>query len=103
MASLSSPPWASSSPSKHEPASAGSAVALAAAGRCVVEAGAALTGCACYIMSRRTQSYYCYPKNYWWFYRPYTTALDGHARCMPYFHYLGALGRRGAKSDGLIK
>jgi hypothetical protein len=45
----------------------------------------------------RTESYYCYPKNYWWFYRPYTTAYDGHARCMPYFHYLelgrGANGR----------
>jgi hypothetical protein len=45
----------------------------------------------------RTQSYYCYPKNYWWFYRPYNTAYDGHARCMPYFHYLepgrGANGR----------
>ena len=31
-------------------------------------------------------SYYCYPRNYWWFYRPYTTANDGYARCMPYFH-----------------
>ena len=37
---------------------------------------------------RKTQSFYCYPRNYWWFYRPYTTAYDGHARCMPYFHYL---------------
>jgi hypothetical protein len=37
----------------------------------------------------RTQSFYCYPRNYWWFYRPYTTNSDGHARCMPYFHYLG--------------
>src|SRR5262249_7116927 len=32
-------------------------------------------------------SYYCYSRNYWWFYRPYTTATDGYARCMPYFHY----------------
>jgi hypothetical protein len=39
--------------------------------------------------ARRTQSFYCYPRNYWWFYRPYTTAYDNHARCMPYFHYLG--------------
>jgi hypothetical protein len=31
---------------------------------------------------------YCYPRNYWWFYRPYTTADEGYARCMPYFHYL---------------
>ena len=35
----------------------------------------------------RAQSYYCYPRNYWWFYRPYTTAAEGYARCMPYFHY----------------
>ena len=32
-------------------------------------------------------SYYCYPRNYLWFYHPYTTANDGYARCMPYFHY----------------
>ncbi len=44
----------------------------------------------------KTQSYYCYPRNYWWFYRPYTTAEDGHARCMPYFHYAPqAYDRRG--------
>ena len=36
---------------------------------------------------RRTYSYYCYPRNYWWFYRPYTTAKEDYARCMPYFHY----------------
>ena len=47
---------------------------------------------------RRTQSFYCYPRNYWWFYRPYTTAFDGHARCMPYFHYPD-----GAKPDRYIK
>jgi len=35
---------------------------------------------------RRIESY-CYPRNYWWFYRPYTTANEGYARCMPYFHY----------------
>ena len=49
----------------------------------------------------RTQSYYCYPRNYWWFYRPYTTAYDGHARCMPYFHYLEP--GRGGKSGRSIK
>jgi len=49
----------------------------------------------------RTQSFYCYPKNYWWFYRPYTTGFDGHARCMPYFHYLGPDARR--DSDQYIK
>ena len=52
---------------------------------------------------RRVQSAYCYPRNYWWFYRPYTTGLDGHARCMPYFHYLGPAGRRGARPDRYIK
>lgn len=36
---------------------------------------------------RRAQSFYCYPKTYWWFYRPYTTSTEGRARCMPYFHY----------------
>jgi hypothetical protein len=47
----------------------------------------------------RTQSAYCYPKNLWWFYRPYTTGLDGHARCMPYFHYLGPGAGRGPRSS----
>jgi hypothetical protein len=37
--------------------------------------------------SKRVESFYCYPRNYWWFYRPYTTDQDGHARCMPYFKY----------------
>ena len=37
--------------------------------------------------SPRGISYYCYSRNYWWFYRPYTTAAEGYARCMPYFHY----------------
>lgn len=38
---------------------------------------------------RHTESFYCYPRNYWWFYRPYTTASadDGYERCMPYFHF----------------
>ena len=36
---------------------------------------------------RRAISTYCYERSYWWFYRPYTTANDGHPRCMPYFHY----------------
>lgn len=37
---------------------------------------------------RRTQALYCLRKNYWWFYRPYTTAPADYARCEPYFHYL---------------
>ena len=36
----------------------------------------------------KVQSFYCYPRSYWWFYRPYTTAAQNYARCMPYFHYL---------------
>lgn len=51
----------------------------------------------------RTQAFYCYPKNYWWFYRPYTTNLDGHARCMPYFHYLGPGRGQGGKGGAYIK
>ncbi len=50
----------------------------------------------------RGTSAYCYPRNYWWFYRPYTTAADNHPRCMPYFHYppeayRGGRGRQGVK------
>jgi hypothetical protein len=37
--------------------------------------------------SGRSTSFYCYPRNYWWFYRPYATAGQDYARCMPYFHY----------------
>lgn len=51
--------------------------------------------------SRRSTSYYCYPRSYWWFYRPYNTAQAGYARCMPYFHYppgrRGRAGPRGMK------
>jgi hypothetical protein len=47
----------------------------------------------------RAISMYCYPRKYWWFYRPYTTAADGHARCMPYFKY----PRSGAGGSGGIK
>ena len=39
---------------------------------------------------RRTQSYYCYPKNYWWFYRPYTTAYDNHRSLHALFPLFGA-------------
>ncbi len=52
---------------------------------------------------RKSQSFYCYPKNYWWFYRPYTTAFDEHARCMPYFHYLGPGEVRGPRPNRYIK
>jgi hypothetical protein len=52
--------------------------------------------------NHRVQSFYCYPRNYWWFYRPYTTGLDGHARCMPYFNYLGPYEGR-ARPDRYAK
>jgi hypothetical protein len=54
--------------------------------------------------AHRTQSFYCYPRNYWWFYRPYTTAQEDFPRCEPYFHYLEpSYGRRGAWSGGYLK
>ena len=72
---------------KPEPASAGAASALVAA-RAETSAGAVLAiPVGAFHHSRRVESYYCYPRNYWWFYRPYTTGQDGHERCMPYFHY----------------
>jgi hypothetical protein len=37
---------------------------------------------------RKAYSFYCYPRTYWWFYRPYTSAPQNYARCMPYFRYL---------------
>jgi hypothetical protein len=69
------------------PAWAVSAGALAAAGS-AVKADSAQDHVRLVTHFRKTQSFYCYPKNYWWFYRPYTTAGQGYARCMPYFHYL---------------
>jgi hypothetical protein len=71
---------------KPEPARAGGAAALAAL-HADASARPALALPVLWHHSRRVQSYYCYPRNYWWFYRPYTTGQDGHARCMPYFHY----------------
>lgn len=87
-----------------EPARAGSAAALAvahAAKAAVI--GASQEAPRLVAHFRKSQSFYCYPRNYWWFYRPYTTAQQGNARCMPYFHYLEQPYRRGAKSDRLIK
>jgi hypothetical protein len=53
---------------------------------------------------RRAQSVYCLPRNYWWFYRPYTTAPENYPRCEPYFHYLDPpYGRRGARSESYFK
>jgi hypothetical protein len=63
---------------------------------------ASLAGPRVSVHFRKSQSFYCYPRNYWWFYRPYTTAYDNHARCMPYFHYLDPYGR-GGRPDRAIK
>jgi len=90
---------------KPDPASAASALALAMMQAGIdVATGVPPTPRVNVAHFRRSQSYYCYPRNYWWFYRPYTTGLDGHARCMPYFHYPeGQYGGRGAKRDRFIK
>jgi hypothetical protein len=53
---------------------------------------------------KRVQSAYCLRRNYWWFYRPYTTAQEDFPRCEPYFHYLEpANGRRGAQAEPYFK
>lgn len=53
---------------------------------------------------KRVQSVYCLRTNYWWFYRPYTTAQEDFPRCEPYFHYLEpAYGRRGAQAEPYFK
>lgn len=53
---------------------------------------------------KRAQSVYCLRRNYWWFYRPYTTAQEDFPRCEPYFHYLEpANGRRGAEAERYFK
>jgi hypothetical protein len=70
------------------PAQAASAAALAAGAQS--ELGSIARIDQLVLHRHRTQSFYCYPKNYWWFYRPYTTARAGYARCMPYFRYLRA-------------
>lgn len=53
---------------------------------------------------RRTQEVFCLRQNYWWFYRPYTTAVEDFPRCEPYFHYLEpAYGPRRGRNDNYIK
>src|SRR5512143_3924320 len=73
------------------PALAGSAEAFAAMGSAAASVSAE-SSVRLAAHFRKVQSFYCYPKNYWWFYRPYTTASQGYARCMPYFHYLDEAG-----------
>ena len=78
-----------------QPAMAGSLAGLGAA-QARIEAGGKLEHRILHGRAKRGTSFYCYSRNYWWFYRPYTTAAQGYARCMPYFHYPpeGLRGRR---------
>ena len=69
------------------PAAAGSAEAFASMGSAAAVVSAD-NGVRVAAHFRKVYSFYCYPKSYWWFYRPYTTAQQNYARCMPYFHYL---------------
>lgn len=85
---------------KPPPASAASVLAAVQADA-IVRAEAPLVSPRLAVHFKKTRSFYCYPRNYWWFYRPYTTAFDGHARCMPYFHYPDSYG--GGRSQRYIK
>ena len=84
-----------------ETAQAANAAALIADGNASLGAGSMRIG-EPVLHRHRAQSFYCYPKNYWWFYRPYTTAPAGYARCMPYFHYLEP-GARGGPPQRYVK
>jgi hypothetical protein len=90
---------------KSEPAAAGSVAASALTRTSqAVALGTAQMSPRLSVHFRRQQSFYCLPRNYWWFYRPYTTAQENNPRCMPYFHYLEQPSyRRGANSDRVIK
>ncbi|MEM7191937.1 MAG: hypothetical protein AAF405_03550 [Pseudomonadota bacterium] len=53
---------------------------------------------------RKVTEAHCLDKNYWWFYRPYTTAGENYPRCEPYFHYLEPTGGSGnAWADRAMK
>lgn len=54
-------------------------------------------------MKRVTEAH-CLDRNYWWFYRPYTTAGEDYPRCEPYFRYLDTGGGTGnAWADRAMK
>ena len=54
-------------------------------------------------MKRVTEAH-CLDRNYWWFYRPYTTAGEDFPRCEPYFHYSDTGGGTGnAWADRAMK
>jgi hypothetical protein len=53
---------------------------------------------------KRVKTAYCLRRNYWWFYRPYTTAPEDFPRCEPYFHYLeSGYQRRGQQPEPYLK
>jgi hypothetical protein len=86
------------------PVRANGAVAMAAAGVAPTEARGAIPAGVLH-HSKKARSFYCYPRVYWWFYRPYTTGRDGHPRCMPYFHIPGGEAQyfKGGPATGRIK
>ncbi|WP_156137530.1 hypothetical protein [Methyloceanibacter caenitepidi] len=53
-------------------------------------------------MKRVTEAH-CLDRNYWWFYRPYTTAGEDFPRCEPYFHYSDGGGSGNAWVDRAMK
>lgn len=74
--------------------------ALVAAGVfAVVPAGSATAGQGAFHHGKKAEALYCLPRNYWWFYRPYTTKQENYARCEPYFHYLEPTNGRRAGPD----
>ena len=89
---------------KPEPARASGALALETLHEgASVDAAATSTDTPLLVHFHKSQSFYCYPRNYWWFYRPYLTAEDNHPRCMPYFHYYEPSYNGRAPSNRYIK
>src|SRR3990172_6028352 len=84
---------------KPGPASAGSALALTMmqAGADVATGTVPMGPRVNVAHFRRSQSYYCYPRNYWWFYRPYPAAWGAPAPCFPFFHYPAPWGAGGPR------
>ncbi|XSG82270.1 MAG: hypothetical protein ACPW61_00355 [Methyloligella sp. ZOD6] len=51
---------------------------------------------------KRPTELYCVEGDHWWYYRPYQTAGENYARCMPYFHYPAErAGAYGPPPDGM--
>jgi hypothetical protein len=85
------------------PLKAAPALAASQMGTLAVEQTSPLQRVGIFHHRKRTQAFYCYPRKYWWFYRPYTTEPQNYERCMPYFHYLGEGQGRPAKAYRDIK